>query len=95
MLPDDNNEVGKIGADCEEFISVRGLSKVYHGQKDVQALDNVELAIKTGEVIVVIGPNGAGKTTLINVIAGAVEPSSGSMRLLNGDETPRFKNVQR
>jgi ABC-type multidrug transport system ATPase subunit len=95
MLRDDNNQVGKIGADCEEFLSVSGLSKVYHGQKDVQALKDVEFTIKTGEVIVVIGPNGAGKSTLINVIAGATEPSGGAMRLLNGEETPRFKEIQR
>jgi ABC-type multidrug transport system ATPase subunit len=95
MLREDNLDVGQVGGGGEEFLSVKGLSKVYHGQKDVQALDNVEFAIKTGEVIVVIGPNGAGKSTLINVIAGAVEPSHGSMRLLNGEETPRFKEIQR
>jgi ABC-type multidrug transport system ATPase subunit len=81
--------------DCDEFPSVNGLSKVYHGQKDVQALQELQFQIKTGEVMIVIGPNGAGKSTLITIMAGTIEPSSGSMRLLDGEDTPRFTVVQR
>ncbi len=43
----------------------------------VLALDEVSMAIGSGEVVGVIGPNGAGKTTLFNVICGFVHPSSG------------------
>jgi ABC-type multidrug transport system ATPase subunit len=96
MFREDNNSVGALSLkDKEDFLEVKGLSKVYRGTRDVQALDNVEFTIQTGEVIVVIGPNGAGKSTLINVIAGAIEPSSGTMRLLGGEEVTRFKDIQR
>jgi ABC-type multidrug transport system ATPase subunit len=48
-----------------------------------------------GEVIVVLGPNGTGKSTLINIITDTIEPVSGSMRLLDGEDALRFKDVQR
>ncbi|OHT08820.1 ABC transporter family protein [Tritrichomonas foetus] len=64
----------KVAPKTEEFMEVKGLSKTFHGTKDVKALDGIDFDIKTGEVIVMIGPNGAGKSTRINTIAGAVEP---------------------
>lgn len=84
----------KVASNSEMFMEVRELSKTYHGTKDVNAIKDVSFEIKTGEVIVMIGPNGAGKSTLINMIAGAVEPTTGFIRLLGGKETTRFKDVQ-
>jgi len=49
------------------------------------AVDDVSIAMTTGEVVGLIGPNGAGKTTLLNVITGDVTASSGSV-VLDGDE---------
>jgi ABC-type multidrug transport system ATPase subunit len=96
MFREDNNFVGALSLkDKEDFLQVKGISKVYHAGRDVQALDNIDFTIQTGEVIVVIGPNGAGKSTMINVIAGAIEPSSGTMQLLGGEEMNRFKDIQR
>jgi ABC-type multidrug transport system ATPase subunit len=95
LFADDNENIGKIGAETEDFLSVKGLCKTYEGAKKVVALDNVEFDIQTGEVIVMIGPNGAGKSTLIDIIAGAVEPTKGKMKLLDAAETSRFKDVQR
>ena len=45
----------------------------------VRALDEVSMAVGSGEVVGVIGPNGAGKTTLFNVICGFVHPSAGRL----------------
>ena len=44
------------------------------------ALDGVSLAVGEGEFVSIIGPNGAGKSTLINVLTGALRPTSGSVR---------------
>jgi ABC-type multidrug transport system ATPase subunit len=95
LFANDNQSIGKIGAETEEFLSVKGLCKTFKGGKDVIALDHVDFDIHTGEVIVMIGPNGAGKSTLINIIAGAIEPTEGRMKLLDAKETSRFKDVQR
>jgi ABC-type multidrug transport system ATPase subunit len=95
LSADDNANIGKVGAETEDFLSVKGLCKTFSGGKDVVALKDVDFTIQTGEVIVMIGPNGAGKSTLINVLAGAVDPSKGRLKLLGGQQTSRFKDVQR
>ncbi len=57
------------------IISVSDLTKTYSG--GFQALKNINLDIRKGEIFALLGPNGAGKTTLISIICGIVNPSSG------------------
>ena len=49
------------------------------------ALDGVTLTIPAGQFVSIVGPNGAGKTTLVNVLTGAVAPTSGAVRFKNHD----------
>jgi ABC-2 type transport system ATP-binding protein len=60
------------------IIAVRNLTKTY--ASGFQALKNVTLDIRRGEIFALLGPNGAGKTTLISVICGIVTPSAGSVQ---------------
>ena len=59
----------------EPIISVDGLTKTY--ASGFQALEEINLDIRRGEIFALLGPNGAGKTTLINIICGIVNPSQG------------------
>jgi ABC-2 type transport system ATP-binding protein len=60
-------------------ISVENLSKTY--ATGFEALKNVNLDIRKGEIFALLGPNGAGKTTLISIICGIVTPSSGKVTI--------------
>ena len=57
---------------------VRGVGKRYGG---VVALDNVDFALRAGEVVGLVGDNGAGKSTLVKVLSGAHEPDNGEIYL--------------
>ncbi|MBU0953227.1 MAG: ABC transporter ATP-binding protein [Nanoarchaeota archaeon] len=63
-------------------IDVRHVSKQYKERKKiVHALQDVSLQVKQGEIFGLLGPNGAGKTTLLQIIAGILEPDSGTARI--------------
>jgi ABC-2 type transport system ATP-binding protein len=77
---------GFPGGRVQPVISVSGLSKTY--ASGFQALKDVDLDIRRGEIFALLGPNGAGKTTLINIICGIVNPSAGRV-LANGHDVVR------
>ncbi len=58
-------------------LTISGLSKTY--ATGFNALKNVNLEIRRGEIFALLGPNGAGKTTLINITCGIVTPSAGTI----------------
>ncbi len=59
------------------IISISNLSKTYAG--GFQALKDVNLDIRKGEIFALLGPNGAGKTTLISIVCGIVNPTGGQV----------------
>ncbi len=65
------------------IISIANLSKTYAG--GFQALKNINLDIREGEIFGLLGPNGAGKTTLISIICGIVNPGDGTITV-NGHD---------
>ncbi len=70
-------------------ISVANLSKTY--ASGFQALKNVNLEIRRGEIFALLGPNGAGKTTLISIICGIVTPTAGSVRVDGHDNITDYR----
>ncbi len=60
-------------------LSVHNLRKTY---KDVVAVDNLDLEVRTGECFGLLGPNGAGKTTTIEICEGLTTPDSGEVEVL-------------
>jgi ABC-2 type transport system ATP-binding protein len=68
------------------IITVSGVSKTY--ASGFQALKNVDLKIRPGEIFALLGPNGAGKTTLISLICGIVTPTAGQV-LVEGHDIIR------
>lgn len=71
------------------IISVSNLSKIY--ESGFQALSNVNLEIRRGEIFALLGPNGAGKTTLIGIICGIVNPTSGVVLVDGHDVVSEYR----
>ncbi|CCZ55768.1 aBC transporter [Clostridium sp. CAG:1219] len=72
------------------ILKLEDVSKKYrYGDQIVTALDNVNLEIKTGEIIVILGPSGAGKTTLLNVLSGLDRPSEGKI-MFEGKDIAKY-----
>lgn len=60
----------------EYYLEIHGVSKAFQA---VQALDNVELRLRPGEIKCLAGENGCGKSTLIKIISGVYTPDSGEI----------------
>ena len=76
----------------ENQIIIKDLSKVY--SNGFNALKNINLKIKKGEILALLGPNGAGKTTLISVICGIVTPTSGNITVDNFDIIDQYRETR-
>ena len=69
-----------------EAIRCTGVTRTYgQGNAAVQALRGVDLAVQTGELLMLEGPSGCGKTTLISILAGLLERDGGTCRVLDHD----------
>ena len=77
----------------KNVLSVKNLKKNYKkkGSDDIQAIKNLNLEVKEGEIFGLLGPNGAGKSTFINILAGLVLKTSGSVNIwgFDMDQNPR------
>ena len=73
-------------------LTVSGLSKTY--ASGFNALKNVSLEIRRGEIFALLGPNGAGKTTLINIICGIVKMSGGAITADGFDIVRDFRQAR-
>lgn len=76
----------------EYAIETRNLTRTFG---DFTAVDNLNLAIKPGEICGVLGPNGAGKSTAIRMLCGILEPTSGSGSVLGYDLLRQSESVKK
>ena len=71
----------------QDYLVLRNLVKIFgSGHETVQAVDNVSLEVKEGELVTLLGPSGCGKSTLLRFIGGLERPSQG--RVLQIGEPP-------
>lgn len=75
------------------IVRTLNLSKVYRrGKVNIQALNNVNLQVSSGEIVGIMGPSGSGKTTLLNLIGGLDRPTSGKVFVDGVDITTLGEN---
>lgn len=77
----------------QPIIRVSNLSKTYSG--GFEALKNIDLEIRQGEIFALLGPNGAGKTTLISTICGLVNPTGGTVTVAGHDIITGFRSTRK
>ncbi|EGL38700.1 ABC transporter, ATP-binding protein [Parvimonas sp. oral taxon 110 str. F0139] len=65
------------------MLKVEQLYKTYVRANEFNALDDVNLDIKSGEFVAIVGKSGSGKSTLLNIISGILSPTSGKVSLDN------------
>ena len=79
---------------AETLLEVHELTRVFGaGRAAVRAVDNIELTVRRGELVLVMGPSGSGKTTLLTLIGGLLRPTSGTVRV-DGLEITSLKERQ-
>jgi len=80
-----------LAVENEYAIETQDLVKIYKTGK-VKAVDGLNLKIRKGEIYALIGANGSGKTTSINMITGALFPTSGTIKVLD-QEIPKNRRL--
>ena len=79
--------------DSSPAIRIDSVSKTYAGGK--RALDDVSVEVSRGQIFGLLGPNGAGKSTLINILAGLVVKSAGTVNIWGFDIDEHPRNAKR
>ncbi len=82
-----------------EILKTNNLTKVYgEGENKITALENINITINEGELIVITGKSGSGKSTLLHLLAGVDNPTSGEVIIsgidiykLKGDKLTNFR----
>ena len=72
-------------------IEINNISKSYG---NVEAIKNINLSVKEGELFGLIGPDGAGKTTLFRVLTTLLLPDEGSATVVGNDIIQQYKNIR-
>lgn len=81
--------------ETDVLVKIENLSKHYkQGERDFNALDGVNLAVKAGEDLAIVGPSGSGKSTLLKVIACLINYDSGKY-IYDSEDTTTWSKTQK
>ena len=92
--PLSSRSLGTRGGIALATIEFDDVSKVY--DDGTQAVDDLDLAIADGELMVLVGPSGCGKTTALRMVAGLEEITDGELRIgdqVVNDLTPKERDI--
>jgi ABC-2 type transport system ATP-binding protein len=76
-------------------IETENLSKYYGKDKEIKALDELNIKVFEGETFGLLGPNGAGKTTAVRLLNGIIKPSGGTAKVNGFDIVQQEDDVKR
>jgi len=79
----DTIQTNPLTATPSAIASLSHITKRY--SNGVVALDDLSLDLHRGEIVALLGPNGAGKSTAVKLLMGLSAPTSGTVRIFNGD----------
>ncbi|QNH50472.1 ABC transporter ATP-binding protein [Acinetobacter venetianus] len=81
-----------------KVVVARDLTQVFPSEnkkgKDINALQDLNITVKAGQLTALVGPDGAGKTTFLRLVAGLYQPTSGSLEVLGIDVAKDPQSVQ-
>lgn len=87
-----NKHLNGSSSKMKNIIEIENINKIYAG--GFQALKDINLSIKEGEIFALLGPNGAGKTTLISTICGIVTPTEGTIKVAGFDIEKEYRQTR-
>ena len=85
-MPPVNNKALTLQSVSKSFVS---------GKTTINAVKDITLSIKTGQITALVGPDGAGKTTLLRLAAGLLLPDTGNIRVFSLDSDTQSKQIHR
>uniref|UniRef100_F6USW1 ABC transporter domain-containing protein n=1 Tax=Ciona intestinalis TaxID=7719 RepID=F6USW1_CIOIN len=77
-----------------KVVEIKGLRKVFKGNKEKVAVDNLNINMYEGQITVLLGHNGAGKTTTMSMLTGFFPPTSGDAKIMGHSILDDMKGVR-
>jgi NitT/TauT family transport system ATP-binding protein len=83
-------------SDAEAVIRLDQVSKAFgkRGEEAYRAVDQLDLEVRSGEMLALLGKTGCGKSTIFNMIAGLTEPTAGTVRVTGRDPFSEFDSFR-
>lgn len=78
----------------EYLLELKNISYSYHSlHGETKALEDISFGVKEGEFVAIVGPSGCGKSTLLSIIAGLLQPKTGTITVNHSDGSLRYPKI--